>query len=172
MAAQIEMKAWTTADFVDHYFRGNGRTVNLASVGLLSHFRRHPSVMEKTQEFKLILARQTEGPLSRQCIRDGGMQQVVVRDNDRTVTDVTGDILRLFSLGRSTFFRSGWAKAQAHCGTAKLLGQGRAKFSIQDKFEDVRDLRSNRSGNQEIILGKPYRIVTQWSEPFSFSSTL
>ena len=48
----LSHKSWTTLDFLDHYATGNGRTVNLANIGLLERFRNTSSIRRAVENFK------------------------------------------------------------------------------------------------------------------------
>jgi len=63
--------AWRTRDFVWHYYFGNGQTVTLSGIGLLSTFQNAASVKGKVAEFKNIVAGECEKKASEMdCCKD------------------------------------------------------------------------------------------------------
>lgn len=73
------------------------------------------------------------------------------------------DIFRLFSVGRSSFFRSARSVLDVDCLKRTIRLEGVLKFSIDDAFVDARDFRSKIPGNQEFEGGVPFKIVASWS---------
>ncbi len=164
----LSHKSWTTTDFIKHYFGGNGRTVDLANIGLLDRFRNSRSVSNAVDDFidrKIRLAKQKAVEVCHRSERaNSTIKYVAFSDRNNTVTDVTLDVLRLFSVGRSTFFRSARSVLDVDCAKRTIRLEGILKFSIDDAFVDAADLDSNEPGDQEYEGGIPYKIVANWSK--------
>ncbi len=164
----LSHKSWTTRDFWDHYFSGNGRAVDLASVGLLNRFQNSRSVRRAVNEFRdrqKQMARQKATAICRRVKRgDATIQFTAFPDRDDTVTDVTLDILRLFSVGRSTFFRSARSVLDVNCEKRTIRLEGVMNFSIDDAFIDAMDIPNMIRGDQDFEDAVPFKIIASWHE--------
>ena len=168
----LSHKKWNTYNFVDHYFNGNGRSINLANVGLFRDFLDASSVRNAIKEFQdrqILLAQQKSKNVCRDLARTGIIKtQANFTDKSNTTTDVTLNIFRLFSVGRSTFFRSANCTLDIDCVKRTIHLRGMLKYSIDDAFIDAADLRSSNLGNQEYEGGVPYKIMLNWRKSFSW----
>ncbi len=167
----LSYKSWTTRDFLDHYATGNGRTVNLANIGLLDRFRNTSSVRRAVESFKaeqISLAKQKAVAVCRKLERtEATKTQVIFSDRDRTTTNVTQDG-PLLSVGGSTFIRSAQCALDVDCVNKTFRLEGFLKFSIDDKFVDAIDFFNQIPGNQDLPFSKPYKIIANWSETFNW----
>lgn len=167
----LSHKSWTTRDFLDHYATGNGRTVNLANIGLLDRFRNTRSVRRAIESFKakqIRLAKLKAVTVCRKLERtEATKTQVIFSDRDRTTTNVTQDG-PLLSVGGSTFTRSAQCALDVDCVKKTFRLEGLLKFSIDDKFVDAIDLFNKIPGNQDLPFSKPYKIIANWSDTFNW----
>lgn len=170
----LSHKSWTTRDFLDHYARGNGRTVNLAYVGLLDRFRNTRSVRSAIESFKtkqIRLAIQKSVEVCRRLERtEATKTQAIFSDQDRTTTNVRQDG-PLYSVGGSTLFRSARIAIDVNCVKRTLLLEGSLNFKINDEFSDALDSLNTISGDQDLPFSKPFKIIANWSETFNWQGS-
>ena len=164
----LSHKSWTTYDFWKHYKTGNGKPIDLAHVGLLDSFQNSRSVRRAVDNFKdrqIKLAKQKSVQVCRKLKGEyPTIQYVAFSDRNNTTTDVTMDILRLFSVGGSTFYRSARSVLDVNCGKRTIRLEGILNFSIDDAFIDAKDIPNWIDGNQEFDGGVPYKIKASWSK--------
>jgi len=157
--------AWSTPDFVYHYFYGHGAPIDLADVGLLSRFQSSPSVKKAVQAFEDKL---------RQHFGNGPYEG---HFPGKTSTDVTSDP-RLFSVGGSTFFENAVCTQNGGSPVCSLT------FSIRDSFTDplrFQDRIWSHLPNSDTFIQllwassplvftgfpTPYPINAQWNQQFN-----
>jgi len=156
---------FSTVDFVWHYFRGGGAPIDLAQVGLTNAFRNTPSVSSAVSQFKNItdLVAKVKAVSSCQECNQGSKSFQFTRE-DRTVTNVTFEP-NLFSVGRSTFFRSASCSGVSDCSSRTYSYFCNFSFSIRDKFVDPINL------GIEILGATPFPITADWLEGVSGSGS-
>ena len=159
----LSHKSWTTRDFIHHYATGNGRTVNLADIGLLNQFQNSRSVKNAIKAFEMRQMRIAERHANKICQNNHKKTIVSIPffDEDKTVTDVTQDGA-LFSVGNSTFYQSSSCVLEVDCYYKVLKLDGILTFEIKDWFRDPLDL------DVELPRAKIFKIVAQWSQPMNY----
>jgi RHS repeat-associated protein len=151
---------FSTGNFVWHYYFGRGAPIDLAEVGLAEAFRKSKSVRARTREFRDHLAANARGNAIAECKGcTTGAASFMVQTTSNTTTDVTR-APRLFSVGNSTFFRSGGCSGSVNCTVRTYTYACTASFAIRDWFRDPLD-RGFEVG------GTPYRINLSWNEGFT-----
>ena len=161
----LSYKSWTTQDFWNHYKGGNGRTIDLANVGLLGRFRRSRSVINIVNDFKndqINLAIRHADNVYRRS-RGNARDKRQFSDNDTAITDVTWDG-NLFSVGNSTFFRSVRGTIEVNAPRNIVLLDGVMSFEIKDWFKDPFDI------GVEVNDAKKYKIIAKWQQALSWSA--
>ena len=142
--------------FVDHYYTGGGRTIDLANVGLLSAFQNSGSVTTAVGMFHLGLGGKAKEKASSLCDGcDTGTKVDSFSASDTVGTNVT-QVLGLFSIGNSSFFRKGNCQIMANCDNKSFTYQCSSNFSIRDWFRDPLDIGVE-------VGGTPYRINADWT---------
>ncbi|MFZ5609169.1 MAG: hypothetical protein ACOY99_06130 [Pseudomonadota bacterium] len=58
-----------------------------------------------------------------------------------------------------------------NCPAGLFSLEARMTHMLQDKFVDVRDLRSNIPGDQEILSGTAFPITTSWVTQYALPAT-
>lgn len=161
----LSHKSWTTRDFWDHYKGGNGRTIDLASIGLLNRFRRSRSVINIVNDFRndqINLAIRHADDVYRRS-RGNARDKRQFSDSDTAITDVTWDG-NLFSVGNSTFFRSVRGTIEVNAPRNIVSLDGVMTFEIKDWFKDPLDI------GVELPDAKIYKILAQWQQPLFWSA--
>ncbi len=153
--------AWGNRDFVEHYFgRGflngdwlmPGTSVDLSEIGLLGTFRGAKDVVAKVDEFYALVEKAVERRITQ--MRCGDWTGFSLKKN--TVTNVTREI---FSVGRSTFFRTASCIVRSVCQTPCCWSYScTLSFGIKDRFEDPLDM------GYEVVGGTVYGITASWVE--------
>lgn len=168
----LSHKSWNTIDFWNHYKEASGRTINLVNVGLFREFLNTSSVSNAIEDFQnrqVSLAKQKSIDVCYKLERSEVTKtQVRFSDRKNTVTDVTMNVFRLFSVGKSTFFRSSQCTIEVDCVKRVIQLEGELKYSIDDAFIDARDFGNRTIGNQEFEGGVPFKIVVNWRKPFTW----
>jgi RHS repeat-associated protein len=166
--------AWTTLNFVEHYFgRGvidgewlwPGDPVDLERVGLLGAFRSASSVAAAVAGFKAMVPGVVSilrANVELACRRDTcGNSSADLAWSDEVITDVTL-VPSLFAVGHSEFFRDGVCIGTADCACGMVSNWEYTcalKFSIRDAFKEPLDMEG-----VEIRGGVPYPINASWIE--------
>ncbi|HLL30428.1 MAG TPA: hypothetical protein VK403_05480, partial [Allosphingosinicella sp.] len=109
------INAWTTSDFLSHYYGGNGESVNLAEIGLAGLYLSHPSVINLTGAYM-------------NALESVAVHSFWAPQAEIGYTDVTDTI---YSLGKSALYAAGGCQG-ADCFF---------RFMIRDKFADPIHLR-------------------------------
>lgn len=151
-----------TSDFVNHYFNGNGTTIDLSAVGLLNAFMNSSSVRSAVNSFLtpvLNAAQQNAQSLCANCAKGTKSTSFSVQEN--TTTDVTGEP-DLFAVGGSTFFRSARCSVTANCSAKQYSYSCYQSFWINDSFSDPLDIGHVTGHDTEIPGGTPYGITASW----------
>jgi len=148
-----------TFDFVKRYYSGGG-TLDLGAVGLLGAFQNSASVQGSVNSFKSkvqMAAAAKAGTLCKEC--DKGSKSGSFGLADTAETNVTGEPC-LFSVGKSTFFRSASCNVSADCNSKTFSFSCSTSFKIRDWFRDPLDVGIE-------VGGTPYRINADWSSNVS-----
>jgi len=151
---------FSTADFVWHYYFGNGIPIDLGQVGLLDTFKNAGSVRASTFVFQAHVreaAIEKAKSLCSACGQETISANFNLRDQDET--DVTSEP-NLFAVGGSTFFRSAGCHVRANCSTKTCSYNCALTFAIRDWFRDPVGLGIE-------LLGTIYRINASWAEDLS-----
>jgi RHS repeat-associated protein len=154
--------SWDWTDFVGHYFNGNGEPVDLDQIGLLDTFKQTPSVFLASEPYHFDVMMAVAG--AKNGLRCPNNTSTTISDSDTTTTDVTNEI---FSVGRSTFFRSYTCQINIKCCGHKELCWSYScslNFAIKDWFRDPLDI------GIEVPGGTPYQINTSWTDSLSGST--
>lgn len=156
-----------TQDFVNHYFYGSGQTVDLGGVGLLGAFQNAASVRSSVQAFKGKTKSAAEAKARSLCPPPcpKGIRSTSFNLDDRDVTDVTNEPC-LYSVGKSTFFRSANCSVSANCDNRTYSYGCSLGFKIRDWFEEP-----FRIPGLEVPGADIYRINADWADSVSGSGT-
>jgi len=170
--------AWTTSDFVGHYFSLGfidgewlwpGDPVDLASVGLLGAFRSAPSVAAAVSGFRSMVPGVVsilQAELALGCLHNiCGSRSAALSWSAKTTTNVYL-VPSLFAVGRSTFYRDGICRATANCDCSMVTNWSYTctlEFSIRDVFKEPLDIEG-----VEITGGVPYPINASWTQTITW----
>ncbi len=153
-----------TSDFVINYFT-NADPVNLNEVGLIGKFRNNSNVKSSIVGFKDEVNYSCQARASIACGSSKGSDNSLHYSNfnysSNDVTDVSSDVLGLYAIGHSTFYRNATCSLSYNCALRKFSYSCQGSFSIKDWFRDPLDVGA------EIPGGNPYPINASWSENFS-----
>lgn len=156
-----------------HYFSGNGAARDLEDFDLGQQFRNHPSVREAVRGFQLALATNAALESTRRC-RNNRRDDIKAigfsfTHHDTGKYNVNSD-LDLTLAGRGTLNCIAEVNVEINCTQQLFSLQARLTMSLVDSFVDVRDLKSNKPGNQDIPLGDGFPLRHRWREPFEIRS--
>lgn len=113
-ARGLDSNPWTSGDFVDHYFGGTGKAIQLVDVGLARFFENDPSVQRVTGAYISLVT----------SVR---VAEFHLTERQIGVSDLTS---RLTALGQSAIYGESWCRYSS-CFF---------RFSINDAFRDPLDL--------------------------------
>lgn len=152
--------AWTTRDFVWHYYFGDGQGVTLGGIGLLGTFQNAQSVKNSVADFKDNVVKKDAADKAKgmDCCKE---KSINIIGKKNAVTDVTKEI---YSVGHSTFFRSYDCTLKATECDGKTVKKWSydctLSFGIRDWFKDPLDIGIE-------VDGTPYKIDADWTEAYS-----
>ena len=162
---------WGKKDFTWWYWFGGGKTVDLASVGLLDNYQNASSVSQRVAEFKLQVLRAAQDKARALCTycNDGRTRSDFFRLSDTASTDVKNEGGGLWVLGRSTLHRWTLCFVYANCASRSFNFSCTLLFNVVDWFEDPLD--GEKIGFPfDLPLANPYAITAMWTVEFSGSS--
>lgn len=136
--------AWTTKNFLAHYFSGGGKAVNLGAVGLGEEFKNASSVSKATEGFEKDVMGSPVNNSTRNAVAIVDVTKVGARD----ITPWPA----LFSVGNSRL------EMNANC----IGGACTFNYQVNDRFIDALDIHDQWRGNQDVPGAKPYDINYQW----------
>jgi RHS repeat-associated protein len=157
-----------TSDFVDHYFTGKGKPIDLATVQLLGVFRNSPSIKSATASFKQQVEAATRSSVKTAC--DGPCSAgwsanpaFGLNVQNRYPTDVT-DVNCLFALGNGHLAGAAPCKIFSSCSFRIFCVSCNLSFKYRDTFKDPVDIFDWFKGEFEIPGAKTYPIIADWTE--------
>lgn len=145
---------WTWVDFVQHFYKGRGKAVNLSQIGLL------PDVVERAES---IIFKRVESQIEKlaQSVVDGQLQDTFARSY------YFGDVS--FSLGDSTV--RGNIEGNVSKEGKVLVVEANVEYLFFDEFTDPINIRENRKNGTSSsdkadpkteLFGTAYDIVGRW----------
>ncbi len=152
--------AWSTVDFIMHYYTGRGRTVYLANVGLLDRYKKDPFVERFVSNYKQqirMLARRRARKLSKDCICKTHVSGRMTYVND-AYTNFTWDPC-LHVLGNGELYGTGSCGISVYCPTKRYNYSCGMSFHQNDSFQDPIDL-----GVELGLISRPYDILAYWQD--------
>ncbi|MDX1580030.1 MAG: hypothetical protein R3360_00245 [Alphaproteobacteria bacterium] len=144
-----------------HYFLGRGRPQNLGFFGLDRQFERHPRVRSAIQNFQRQILSLSSSEANSICKADGRKRNVRMDYKGRERINVLSD-RDLTLIGNATLDCRADISLRVNCAERLMEVEAAMLLSLQDAFADVRDLRSEIPGNQEIPPGRGFRLVYDW----------
>lgn len=160
---EVDIKKWDDTDFVSHYLRGNGETVDLESIGVIN------DVIKKSKELILPKIKEQVSSLAKNSQKN---QFEYRTENFYSFKDV------LFSLGKSTVKTVTNGTIQEK--DKNLIVNASIKFYLTDEFSDPSSLRELFTGSSAMtsiksinnlteIFGTPYQIIGTWELPLTMT---
>ena len=152
--------------FWRHYFFGNGSSRTLQQLGVMNRFLAHPNVRRAVRSFELRIGTQASGEIGRRCRANSeAATRFNFRFDSRARVNVISDP-DLTGVGRGTLTCRAHVRVNFDCPRQVFSLRTLLQLNLDDTFEDVRDLRSNQIGNQELPLGRAFPLRAAWEKPF------
>lgn len=153
-----------TGDFVNHYFTGGGRPIDLGAVGLLTNLQQSVDVRAAVFAFRSQSQPRAQGFAGRLCSgRNCGSQSGMFSFGGQYDIDLTNEPC-LFSVGNSRLGATGLCSVNADCSNRNYSFCCGLGFGTTDYFIDALDIFDWFPGNQDVPGASPFIIHGHWSE--------